>query len=200
MEGESEKKGCFIMIDFEARGPSMRLHGCNGVGIVAFDRGGEEVGAYASGIAATEGQTFDKNTTVVFWDKFPAALAWTENNAKPADEVARDIMAFFTGMKARFGEVVWIGWPGAYDWACLTAFLDAHLPNGTPAEIGYTARCVSSMAVALGISEGLNKKPTLEDLGFKNPDAHNPLSDARVQGGAFFEVVRRLAQVHDQKK
>ncbi len=198
MEGETEKGGCFFMIDFEARGPSMRLHGVNAVGIVAFSKSGEEVGAYGSGIAAAEGQTFDEDTQK-FWDKNPEALEWTVKNAKPAEQVAGEIVAFHADMQARFGEVVWLGWPAAYDWSRLVAFLDAHLPGGTPAAIGFKAECVSSMANALRISAGMDKKPSPESLGFENPAAHNPVADARVQGFAFFEVVRRLGLVRDQK-
>lgn len=199
LQGGPTKKGCFIMIDFEMRGPSMRLHGSNGVALVAFDREGVEVGAYATGIAMLEGQTFEADTKK-FWDKNPEALAWTEKNAKPADEVAKDIMTFFVEKKAQFGEVVWIGWPAGYDWGCLVAFLDTFLPDGLPSVIGHKATCVSSMADALKICAGLDKKPTLADLGFENQNAHQPEADARVQGLAFFEVVRRLAQVRDQKQ
>jgi hypothetical protein len=197
MEGGEQEKGSFIMFDFEARGPSMRLHGVNGVGLVAFDRNGAEVGAYASGIAATEGQTFEEDTKK-FWDRNPEALAWTEKHAKPAEQVANEIVAFHADIQARFGEVVWIGWPAAYDWSRLVAFLDAHLPGGTPAALGFKAVCVSSMADALKICAGLDEKPSLESLGFENTDKHNPESDARVQGFAFFEVVRRLGAVRDQ--
>lgn len=132
----------------------------------------------------------DPATKRDFWDKQPAALAWLAEHEQQPWAVAADVTALYAKYRA-LGKVVWLAWPAAYDWGLMATFYGEFAAAGAPS-LGYTAVCVSSLALAVQVATGAAEKPTLDTLGCPIADPHFPGSDAEAQGRAYFECMRRL--------
>lgn len=188
-EKKKPKKG-YVSFDWEARGPHLIRHGMCGVGFVLFDENGAIVEEIGFGIQPVAGQQFDPKTKEEFWDKNPEALRWCETEAVPVEDAARRIVEFYQRAKQQFEEIKWLAWPSAPDWARLHFFLCTYFDGDYPID-EFKADCVSSMAEAYSIMAQV-PKPDTAALGIVNESAHNPISDAKAQGLAYFALMRKM--------
>jgi hypothetical protein len=176
----------YFSIDFEARGPSFKLHGINAVGIVVFNSKGRVLTTFSSGIDEP-GKEFAESTKTEFWDKHPQVLVQIQQNMRPAVEVAKTIHATYEYYRGR-GNVIWIAYPASSDWARLKAFFDEHCILFVP----HRCVCISTLLDACAAKQGMLKSDMAKQLEFVNNNQHFPESDAYAQGILYFNICKFL--------
>lgn len=189
----------YFSFDFESAGPNYATNGVNGIGVVVFDKDGNEVEVYETGIVLTNGRQMEPGCKQFFWDKNPEALKWIQDHDETPWVVASkiaDLYKKYKGLGGKKNKIEWVAWPAAYDWGLLVNFMNEFDCSKT--QIGFKATCASSMCDAYTTAAGLNNKPSLDDLGCPIENPHFPGSDARAQGKAFFVLKQKFAEMNKQ--
>lgn len=184
----------YLSFDIEADGDVPSLSNMLSIGIVAFDKKGNEVSSFQRNIKPRTDPRYAANERCKreFWDKQPDLSEWVATNAVTPEQAIGELAFWLAGLDEN---VAWIARPAAYDWQWLKAYYEQYKPRGAP-KLDYTATCISTLwkvyCHKYGIEGDENKRVTWTRLSQGKPHTHNPEDDAREQGIAFFEIVKDL--------
>ena len=188
------KQKIYLSFDIEADGDTPMLNNMLSFGIVAFNSSGQEIGTFQKNLYPLEGHRADEKCMKEFWNQIPEIWKFVNTDQVLARTAIRKLTDFLLSLIGNDNELVWIAYPSAYDWQWIKNYYEKFKPSYAP-QIGYTAKCISTMFWSYCLQNHLDskeKKELWKELTEALPHTHNPLDDAREQGRGFFNLCQRL--------
>jgi hypothetical protein len=193
-----EKPRAILSIDIEADGASASLNSMLSFGMVVFDSTGVEIDSWQANLYARKDRTYEARCIEEFWMKNPAIWAFVHTNRITPTAWAAQLAEKITALKHKY-RIMWVANPAAYDWQWVKGNYEEFKPLGAP-DIGYSAKCMGTLmslyARQVALDEDEEELRIMKTLFTADHVAHNPEHDARVQGKLFFELCKKLGDVH----
>lgn len=196
---KKSKQAVYLSFDIEADGPSPQSNNMLSIGIVGFVKtahGNNIVADWQSNILPLDNHKADQKTMDEFWAKVPEMWKFVNTNQVTATDVIKEITNLYKELAYKY-HVVWVAWPGAYDWQWLNyyyQYVNDSL-NGELPYIGFQAKCISTMFWVYTNANNINgqaKNDLFTELCEGNVCDHNPNHDAHAQGIAFMNLANKL--------
>lgn len=174
----------YVSTDVEADGPIPGPHSMLSLASAAFTEGGELVSSFSANLEPLEGAA-GHPATLAWWQTNPEAWAATRRNLVPPREAMHQYLVW---LKSLPGELVFVGYPAAYDFMFVTWYL-LWFTGESP--FGHAALDIRSYAMALlGTAYGGAAKRNLPGRWLPAaPHTHVALDDALEQGQLFCNML-----------
>lgn len=177
----------YVSADIETSGPIPGRYSMLSLGAVAFDaRTFKEIAAFEVNFRPLDGAAMDPRTKSEFWDKFPDAWDYTQQNQHGPTEGMDKFVDWTNSLP---GKPVFCAAPLGFDWTFVYFYLEMFAKENP---YGFSALCMKSYASAL------LKTPFRRTVKRNFPPTwrtdtlhpHIAVIDAREQGEIFMEMLK----------
>lgn len=178
----------YVSVDVEADGRIPGRSSMLSFGAAAFTLEKELVAVHGANLETLPDATPDPEV-MAWWKKQPEAWVACRRDLCAPEAAMRDFAASLKDWRGRFGPLVFIGFPAAYDFGWINWYLHA-FAGGNP--FGISGLCLKSYAAALLKSDfRRSTKRNFPRRWFeKLPHTHVALDDAVEQGAMGVNMLR----------
>jgi ribonuclease T len=181
----------YLSFDIEADGPCPLLNSMVQLGIAGVIADGTEKFAAVWNVKREAGHHPDTDTMNDFWAQHRSEWEATQVDPMPSSTVQATLANVIDGLSQKF-RIVWIAYPGAFDWQWIKELYERHKQPDDP-DIGYSAKCISTLLWAYEKIHGITDKDALKrELAGDLSLTHNALDDARYQARMFVNLCQKM--------